>query len=140
MTSENGGLVAVALTRREARVWEGALGEDARPERFRSPSDEIRHHHVREAQHHHGHHGDPANVAFFESLTAAVADASEILLIGHGTGKANEMLLLVQYWERHHPDLARKVVGAVDSDLEAMTEREVLDLARHWFDEYHEFI
>jgi hypothetical protein len=32
------------------------------------------------------------------------------------------------------------VVGAIDSDLEALTDNQVLALAREWFEQYHEFI
>lgn len=140
MSTPRGGVMAVALTRDEARVWETGEDRATRPTRVRAPSEEQRHHHVREAQHHHGHDTDHADVAFFESITRAVSDASSILLIGHGKGKANEMLRLTQFWERKHPDLAQRVVGALDSDLEALSEAQVLALARDWFDEYHEFL
>lgn len=140
MSAPAEGLMAVALTRDEAKVWETGVDRDTRPELVRAPSEKSRHHHVREAQHQHMHGTDLTNPAYFESITRAVAGASSILLIGHGKGKANEMLRLTQYWERHHPEVAAKVVGAVDSDLEALTENQVLALARDWFDEYHEFI
>jgi hypothetical protein len=50
------------------------------------------------------------------------------------------MLHLTQYWERKHPDIAQKVVGAIDSDLEALSPDQVLALVRDWYDEYKEFI
>ncbi len=140
MSAPSEGFMAVALTRDEARVWETGVGRETRPEVVHAPREKARHHHLRPAPHQHMHGTDLTSPAYFESITAAVASASSILLIGHGKGKANEMLRLTQYWERHHPDVAAKVVGAIDSDLEALTENQVLALARDWFDEYHEFI
>jgi len=45
-----------------------------------------RHHHVREAQHHDGHGTNQNSPVFSDSVADAVADASEIILVGHGTG------------------------------------------------------
>jgi len=139
MSEVEGGFTAVAITRDEARVWRAATGVGGVPESIHAPSEKSRHHHVREAQHHHGHDTDHLNPVFYESVTRAVDDASSILLIGHGRGKANEMLHLIQYWERKHPDVADKVVGAVDSDLEALSENQILALAREWYEEHREF-
>ena len=86
-----------------------------------------------------GHDTDHERSEFYESITNAVGPASAIVLIGHGKGKANEMLHLTQYWERKHPGVARNVVGAIDSDLESLSENQVLALIRDWFDEYQEF-
>jgi hypothetical protein len=123
----------------EARVWATGVERGTKPETIRAPSEMI-HRHVREAQHHRMHDTDHHNPVFYESITEAVEGASGILLIGHGKGKANEMLRLVQYWERKHPELARKVIGAVDSDLEALTESQVLSLVRDWFDDYPDLL
>jgi len=140
MSESTNDFVAVAITRDEARVWATGVASGTKPESVRAPNEMERHHHVREAQHHHGHDTDRQNPAFYESITAAVDGASAILLIGHGKGKANEMLRLTQYWERKHPSIAEKVVGAVDSDLDALSENQILALVRDWFDEYQEFI
>jgi hypothetical protein len=134
------GLVAVAMTRDEARVWATGVERGTKPTNIRAPSEMERHHHIREAQHHPGHDIDHDSSAFYKSITEAVGPASAILLIGHGKGKANEMLHLTQYWERKHPDIAQKVVGAIDSDLEALSPDQVLALVRSWFDQYEEIV
>jgi len=64
-----------------------------------------------------------------------VGTAQTILLVGHGKGRANEMLNLTQYWERKRPDIAHKVVGAIDSDLESLTQDQVLAVVRDWFEQ-----
>jgi hypothetical protein len=103
--------------RDEAHVWLTGVERDAKPETIHAPSEMARHHHVREAQHHRGHDTDHTNPVFYESISAAVAPASAIVLIGHGRGKANEMLHLTQYWDRKHPTVAEKVVGAIAGPL-----------------------
>ena len=134
------GLVAVAIMRDEAFVWATGVEPGTKPESIHAPSDMERHHHVREAHHHHGHEVDHDNRLFYDSIAQAVRAAHEIVLVGHGKGKANEMLKITQYWERKHPDVARKVVGAIDSDLEALSKDQVLALVRDWFEQYHEFL
>ena len=50
------------------------------------------------------------------------------------------MVTLMRYWAHAHPDVARKVVGAVDSDLESLSDNQVLALAREWYREHREFL
>ena len=45
------------------------------------------------------------------------------------------MLHLVQYLERYHADTAKKVVGALDTHFESLTDAEVVDMAKDWFKE-----
>jgi hypothetical protein len=128
------GLIIVEITRDEAHVWSTGVERGTKPETIHAPSEMV-HHHVREAQHHHGHHTDHDNAVFYESISAAGAPGSAIVLVGHGRGKANEMLRLTQYWERKHPTVAEKVVGAIDSDLESMSPNQILAAVRDWLDE-----
>jgi hypothetical protein len=74
---------------------------------------------------------------YLEQIAQAIAPAGEILLIGHGKGKGSEMLHLFQYLERKHPLIAEKVAGKLTTDLDSMTEPEVLKLSRRWFDQHH---
>ena len=138
--SESTGLIALAVTRDEARIWDAGLDAGAKPVTVRAPSDMQRHHHIREAQHHHMHDTDHADVAFFEGLADATRDAREVILVGHGRGKANAMLRMIQYWERKRPDAAGKVIGAIDSNLDALSDAEILALVREWWDEHREFV
>jgi len=130
--------VVVAVTQNEARVWTAGLDSNAKPEKVHAPEHEGRHHHQRQARNHLSHaHGSHDDV-YYDSIADAVSGAKEVLIVGHGKGKASHMLRLVQYWERKHPSIARKVVGSIDSDLPSMTENQILALSREWFDHYHE--
>lgn len=129
--------VLVALTQDEARIWATGLAKGTHPERVFAPDEKGLHHHVRQMQHRGGHESDPAEKGYFDLLASDLASASEILLLGHGEGKANAMLRFTQYVERHNPKVAEKVIGAIDADLNALTENQILSKARDWFDWYH---
>ena len=140
MSEQINGFVVVALTRDEARVWLTGVESGARPERIVAPHEQERHHHVREAQHHSGRATDHDDAEFYEAIATQVAPAKEIILVGHGKGKADAVLGLTQFLERKHPTTARKVIGAVDSDIEALTSNQILALVREWFARYRDFI
>lgn len=138
MSEESSGLVAVAIMRDEARVWTTGVEPGAKPKTVKAPTELARHHHVRGAQRSGGQATNHDHTAFYDSIASAVESAREIVVVGHGKGKANEMLRLTQYWERKRPEIAHKVIGAIDSDLEALTENQVLALIREWFEHYRE--
>ena len=104
-----GTFVVVAITREEARVWKTGVKPGTQPEKIYAPSEDI-HKHMRVGQHHKGHDTDHDSQKFYESIAKAVSDAGEILIIGHGKGKASASLKLIQAWERRHAYLDKKVV------------------------------
>ena len=131
--------VVVAITHDEARVWNSGLDRDSRPERIHAPEHHERHLHTRKGQNNIEKGPSKDDVEIFESVALAVAGCQEILVIGHGKGKANHMVKMIQHWERKYPTTAKLVVGAIDSDLPRLTEPEILASARAWFDHFHEF-
>ena len=133
-----GTFVVVAITREEARVWKTGVKPGTKPEKIYAPSEDI-HKHMRVGQHHKGHDTDHDSQKFYESIAKSVADAGEILIIGHGKGKASASLKLIQAWERRHSDLAKKVVDAMDSDLQNLTEPQILAIAREWIEHHRYF-
>ena len=129
--------VVITLTQAEAKVWATGVGKGALPEVIEKPA---------LAEHHHSRTDvkpvatakeDPATIAYFNSICGAVQSASEILIIGHGVGKSSAMLHFIQYAERKHPDVAKKIVDAIDLDVSALTEPEILAAARTWFKHHH---
>ncbi|CAB4339046.1 MAG: hypothetical protein F2839_04260 [Actinobacteria bacterium] len=133
-----GKFVVAVIMRDETRIWttDAARGEE--PTTIHPALDQ--HKHVREAQHHGGHDSSKSEKPYYEAISAALSPAAEILLIGHGTGKGNSMLTFVQHLERHHQDVAKKIVGAVDENIVAMTEPELLAAARSWIKAHRTFI
>ena len=46
------------------------------------------------------------------------------------------MLKLIQHLERHHSKTAEKVVAALDVNVPALTEPQILAAAREWFEDH----
>lgn len=130
-------VAVVAVTQNDTRIWLAGLGPDSLPIHLRPPSELGQHHHVRQAQHHRGHDTDHDDPVYFDSIAGALHGFDEILLVGHGHGKADHMRTFSRYVERKHPGVAKAIVGAVDCDLNALTEPQLLAEARAWFRTYH---
>jgi len=41
--------------------------------------------------------------------------------------------------ERHHLGTAKKIVGAIDANLPALSEPQILAAAREWYEQHREF-
>jgi len=73
--------------------------------------------------------------AYWEEISEELAPAGAILVLGHGNGKANASHHWVAYIERHHHDLAAKLVADVRVDIDHIDEEQVLRLAQAYCDE-----
>lgn len=128
-------VAVAAVTRGITKVWAVNDPAGTRPQVLMPEPDDQRNNHYRQVQRNHHNETDVFNREYFEEISRLLSPAKEILLVGHGKGKANEMLQLVQYLERYHADTARKIVGAVDTNLESLTDAEILDFSKDWFAE-----
>lgn len=126
--------VVVTLTSNEAKIWATGIEKGSKPERISAPAVKDDHHFKNGPKVHHDTLEDPSTLKYFEGIAQVISPASEILLIGHGTGKASAMVHFVQFLERKHPLIAKKVVDALDENIAALTEPEILALSRQWFD------
>ena len=125
--------VVITITEHEARVWATGIERGSIPQKIYAPAG-LNHHHFRDDPKMKGRGDGPGVPTYFKEIIEAISSASEILIMGHGHGKASSMVHFVQYLERKHPELARKVVDAIDTKFEAMTEPEILAVARDWLD------
>lgn len=141
LTDIRGKFVVVVITKDDARIWLSDATRGTAPEVITRPAHDEAHRHVREGQTNHGHGSNHGEKEFLEQVAKTVEPAADILVIGHGKGKSNAMVRLVQHLERHHAGVAKKVVGAIDADLSAMTEPQILATARSWFEDHkHELL
>ncbi|MEK6648396.1 MAG: hypothetical protein AABY37_03675 [Actinomycetota bacterium] len=131
--------VVAVVAQDECRIWATGVERGKKPEKIYAPGGENSHRHIRKPPLHGGHHVDEWDREYFESITHVLAGAGEILGISHGEGKSNSFLKLVKYFEKMHPDLAKKVVGNIEVDVTSLTEPEILALAREWYDKHHGF-
>jgi hypothetical protein len=124
--------VVLTITKHEARIWATGITRGTIPTKIYAPA-ELNSHHFRDDPKHHGRGDGPGVPAYYRQIIESIFTASEILIIGHGHGKASSMLHFIQYLERKEPVLAAKVVDAIDTNLIAMSEPEILAMAREWF-------
>jgi hypothetical protein len=125
--------VVLTITKHETRVWATGTARGTIPTKIFAPPD-YNSHHFRDSPKQEGRGDGPGVPTYYREIIQAIKDASEILIIGHGNGKASSMLHFIQYLERKEPDLASKVVDAIDTNLIAMSEPEILAMAREWFE------
>ena len=70
---------------------------------------------------------------FFEPVAKALHGAGRLLIFGTGTGKSSEMEQFVVWLNRHHPNLAKRIIGTVVVDEHHLTESQLLAKAREFY-------
>lgn len=123
--------LVAAITQDHTRVW--LLNEDQEEPVvvLQREQQEIRH--VKSAQENHGHSSDLSEVPYFQELAAVLAVGSNVVLVGHGTGKANAMNRFVDYLAVHHEPLHQRIAATGNANLSAMTGTQIIhDARRKW--------
>jgi hypothetical protein len=72
----------------------------------------------------------PEEDSFYEEVGKDLVPAREIILIGHGTGKSSALEFLETYLKTHHPTIAQRVIATEVTDLSALTEPEIEEIAK----------
>lgn len=135
-------LDVVVLTQREARIWRGLPNRDTQhsdpttPELVPAPDPQRAHHHVRTGQAHHMHHRDPDDPGYFDAVADRVRDAERILIVGHSHGRSNMAQGFLAHARLRHPEIAARVIGEMSANIPALTDPEILELARQWYARY----
>ena len=126
-----GKTVVAVITHDTTRIWTTDMSKGHDPEIVKAQQP-VRKAHVREPQHHGGHETSQYDVIYFEELTQDLLPAHQVLLIGHGKGKGNSMMQFLSFAKSKHPELATKIVGTIDENIQALTEQQILESARDW--------
>jgi len=71
---------------------------------------------------------------YWRRITDALTTAAEILLVGHGEGRADATRQWLTYAEHHRREVAEKVVGDVKVDLDHLDDEQIFRLAQEHFD------
>jgi hypothetical protein len=89
------------------------------------------HHHLVHRKEAH-YRGDrvPEETSFYEEVAMTLVPATQIVLIGSGTGKSSAVEALAAYLEKHRPDISRRVTGTEIVDLSALTEPGIEAIAK----------
>jgi hypothetical protein len=125
--------VVAVIAFRDSSIYLTDAPPGQRPERIVATDPRGRFHKVRHQA------GNPSGTyeadspEYWRDLTQALAPAGAILLLGHGKGKANASHQWVAYVEKHHKDVAAKIVADVRADIDHLDDAQVLRLAQHYF-------
>jgi hypothetical protein len=121
----------LVIDHHEARIFRTEM-KDAVPERVapHEPEDFFRHAHNSKDFARGREKPDPNS--YFEPVAGALSGGGPILIFGAGTGTASEMEQFVAWLGRHHPDVARRVIGSQVVDENHMTDGQLLAKAREF--------
>lgn len=75
----------------------------------------------------------PVDHAYLEQIAAALQGADVVLLLGHGRGESDLRSLLLRHLETRHPAVLRRIEAIETVDTSALTEAQLLALAREHF-------
>lgn len=132
-TSNPEKLAVIAIYRDEAKIWRHGIAPQDLPELVHAPV-EVDHRHMRTGQFHHGHDTNHLYPEYFEEIYQMIREFDVLLLIGHGEGKASALANFLDYLNRKHPDVYRKVIDSVNLNLVALSDHEITMNARQWFE------
>lgn len=123
----NRSLVA-AITHDNTRVW--ILNDDDENPVcvVKRPHPDIRH--VRTAQSHHGHASEVSEVPYFNELARVMSVASNVVLVGHGVGKANAVNRFLDHLEAHRESLLDRVAATGQANIAALSGAQIVREAR----------
>ena len=75
----------------------------------------------------------PDATGFFKPVAVALQAAAQILVFGTGTGTSSEMDQFTAWLNKHHPELAKRIVGSVVVDEHHLTDDQLLAKAREFY-------
>lgn len=131
-TGESGSHWLVVIDHHAARIFRsemhGAVPGQILPHQ---PADYFRHAHNSKDFSRGQEKPDPNS--YFEPLAQALKGAGTILIMGSGKGAGSEMEQFAGWLPRHHPELARRVVGSLVVDQHHLTEAQLLAKAQEFY-------
>ena len=129
---EDGTHLLVVMDHREARIYKTEL-RDSVPESITpyDPDGTRRHLHIVDNEA--SGQRQPELTSFYESIAQSLRDAEQILIFGSSTGTSSAMDYLVDELNQKHPDIAKKIVGAIVVNEQHLTEDQLLAQAREFY-------
>jgi hypothetical protein len=127
-----GSHLLVVIDHRQARIYQAEL-PGSLPERIMPYDPDGSGRHLHYVENDSNGQRRPERKSFYEAVAKTLRGAEQILLFGPGTGASSAMDQLHAELKRHHPELARRVVGTVPIDEKHVTEPELLARARQFY-------
>ena len=120
--------LVAALTRDNTRIW--LLNEDTIEPVCVVERHDHESRHVGAAQDHHGHASEIAEVPYFTELASVLSVASNVVLVGHGTGKANAVNRFINHLDVHRESLRNRIAATGVADVTALSGAQIIQEAR----------
>lgn len=127
-----GKFVVAVVTRDHAEVWQAQPGEKVPLARIDRPEFLGEDRHVRQAQAHHGHFVLEGVAEYFDRLATTLKGASDIVVVGHGSGKADMAASFVEHAKAKAPDVYARIAGTLHQNVAALTPGQIIAAARDW--------
>jgi len=126
------GRAVVAIDHRGARIFQNIGGGGVEREGAVRPYDPhgFQRHLVHRKEAHYEGERVPERDSFYEEIAERLKPATEIALIGHGTGTGSALEFLTEYLKTHHSTIAAKIVATEVADLSKLTEGEIEAMAK----------
>lgn len=125
-------IVVVGVTRDRSEIWSLDERQTAPIAVVLRHDEQSDHRHVRTGQHAHGHGSNEGFRGYFRDIAALLQNVNEVMVAGHGTGKASAMEHFAEYLRDHHASVFSKVTELRYVDLPHTTGRELAALGRKW--------
>jgi hypothetical protein len=129
---EHNNRVIVVVDRHGAHLYKEAGDEKFEPEAKVSPHDpfHFQHHLIHRKEAHYQGERAPEEGSFYDEIAKRLADAEEIILIGHGTGQSSAVDYLAEYLKTHHFTIYQHVIATEKADLSALTPGQIEAIAK----------
>jgi hypothetical protein len=129
--TEDGTHLLVVINHREARIYKTEVRDSVLEDIIPYDPDGTR-------RHLHNLHdnakGQPELKSFYEAIAQSLKDAKQILIFGSSTGSSSAMDYLVDELAQNHPDISKKVVGAIVVNEQHVTDDQLLAQARAFYE------
>ncbi len=122
----------VVIDHREARIYKTEL-RDSIPESITPYDPDGTRRHLHNVDDEANGQRQPELKSFYEAIAHILKDAEKILIFGSSTGASSAMDYLVNELKQHHPDIAKRIVGAIVVNEQHMTEDQLLAQARTFY-------
>jgi hypothetical protein len=77
------------------------------------------------------HSHEIGETEYFNEVAKALAGGLKIIIVGHGTGKANAAERFMKHLEEHNSPLLPRVVSSETANLPHMTNAQIIAGVRH---------
>jgi len=132
--TEDGTHLLVVINHHEARIYKTEL-QDSVPISIMPYDPDGTHQHLHNLHDH--DNGQPELKSYYETIAQNLRDAEQILIFGSSTGASSAMDYLVDELNQNHPDIAKRIVGAIVVNEQHLTEEQLLAQAREFYEVNH---